>query len=67
MLQISMKQARVGAKLTQQEIADKMGIHVQTYQRMESHPGDVTIRQGKIFAEIVGLNFDDIFFDTNSN
>lgn len=61
MLQVSMKQARVGANLTQQEIADKMGIHVQTYQRMESHPGDVTIKQGKIFAEIVGLKFDDIF------
>lgn len=66
-MQVTMKQARVGADMTQQEVADRLGVHVQTYQRMESHPGDVTIRQGKNFAEIVGLKFDDIFFDTDSN
>lgn len=66
-MQVTMKQARVGADMTQQEVADKLGVHVQTYQRMESHPGDVTIKQGKNFAEIVGLRFDDIFFDTDSN
>lgn len=66
-MQVTMKQARVGANLTQQEVADKMGVHVQTYQRMESHPGDVTINQGRNFAKIVGLKFDDIFFDSNSN
>ena len=66
-VQVTMKQARVGANMTQQDVADRLGVHVQTYQRMESHPGDVTIKQGKIFADIVGLNFDDIFFDTDSN
>lgn len=62
-----MKQARVGMDLTQQEVADKMGIHVQTYQRMESHPEDVTIKQANEFAKIVGLRFEDIFFGTKSN
>ena len=66
-MQVTMKQARVGADMTQQEVADKLGVHVQTYQRMESHPGDVTIKQGKNFAEIVGLRFDDIFFFFFSN
>lgn len=65
-MQVTMKQARVGADMTQQEVADKLGVHVQTYQRMESHPGDITIKQGKTFAEIVGLKFDDIFFDNIS-
>ena len=66
-MQITMKQARVGAEMTQQQVADRMGIHVQTYQRMEQHPQDVTIKQGKIFSEIVGCNFEDVFFDSNSN
>lgn len=66
-MQITMKQARVGADMTQQQIADKMGVHVQTYQRMEQNPQDVTIKQGKVFSEIVGCNFEDIFFDSNSN
>ena len=66
-MQITMKQARVGAEMTQQQVADLLGVHVQTYQRMEQHPQDVTIKQGKKFSDIVGYNFEDIFFDTDSN
>ena len=66
-MQITMKQARVGAEMTQQQVADKLGVHVQTYQRMEQHPQDVTIRQGKEFSAIVGCSFEDIFFAADSN
>ena len=66
-MQITMKQARVGAKMTQQQVADKLGVHVQTYQRMEQNPQDVTIKQGKEFSEIVGYNFEDVFFGIESN
>lgn len=61
-MQLTMRQARIGADLRQQDVADKMGVHVQTYQRMEKHPEDVTIRQGQMFAKIVGLPFEAIFF-----
>ena len=67
MRQLTMKQARIGVDMTQQEIADKMGVHVQTYQRMENHPEDVTIKQANEFAKIVGLKFEDIFFGSKSN
>lgn len=66
-MQVTMKQARVGANLTQKNVADELGVHVQTYMRMESHPEDVTIKQGLLFAKIVGLNFEDIFFADGSN
>lgn len=66
-MQITMKQARVGANMTQQAVADALGVHVQTYQRMENNPEDVTIRQGKHFAEVVGVRFEDIFFSKDSN
>ena len=66
-MHITMKQARVGADMTQQQVADRMGVHVQTYQRMENNPEDVTIRQGKSFSEIVGVRFEDIFFINTSN
>ena len=66
-MRITMKQARVGAEMTQQQVADKLGVHVQTYQRMENNPEDVTIRQGKTFSEIVGVRFEDIFFINASN
>ena len=66
-MQITMKQARVGANMTQQQVADELGVHVQTYMRMENNPEDVTIKQGKTFSEIVGVRFEDIFFINNSN
>lgn len=66
-MNITMKQARVGADMTQKDVADRLGVHVQTYMRMEKNPEDVTIGQGKKFSEIVGVRFEDIFFIGNSN
>lgn len=66
-MQITMKQARVGADLTQAAVAEKMGVHPTTYFKMEKHPEDLTIKQAKRFSKIVGLKFDDILFMDESN
>lgn len=66
-MSISVKMARVGANLTQQQLADEMGIHVQTYAKMENNPGSMTIDESKLFARIVGVPWSDIFFDIDSN
>lgn len=66
-MKLSVKQARIGARKTQQEIADEMGVHVQTYRRMEENPEDMTFKQGALFASIVGLEVEDIFFKIDSN
>ena len=63
----TMKQARVGISATQQDIADRMGIHVQTYSRLEKNPENVTVGQAVLFAKIVNLPISDIFFGNNSN
>ena len=64
---MTMKMARVGANLTQQQIADKMGIHVQTYLKMEIDSESVTIREAKLFSKIVGVAWSEIFFGNDSN
>lgn len=61
---ITMKQARVGIGASQKEIAEKLGVHEQTYGRMEKNPEDVTIGQAIAFSKIVGLKVEDIFFST---
>lgn len=66
-LSITMKMARVGASLTQQEMADKMGIHVQTYAKMEKNPEDVSIKDANLFSEIVGISVSQIFFGDDRN
>lgn len=61
-MSVTVKQARIGIEATQQEIADLMGIHVQTYARLEKHPEDMTIKQAIAFAKIVRLSVSDISF-----
>ena len=66
-MMLTMKMARVGANLTQQEVADKMGIHVQTYAKIENDSESITIAEAKQFSKIVGVNWTDIFFGTERN
>ena len=63
---ISVKAARINAHLNQAEIAEKMGMHVQTYRKIEEHPETATIKQAKQIAEITGYGLEDIFFDIYS-
>ena len=62
-----LKIARLRAGLNQQDVADKMGIHVNTYGLMERHPDRMSIGEAKRFSEIVDIPVEDLFFDTNSN
>lgn len=64
---ISVKMARVGANLTQQQVADEMGIHVQTYAKMENDPESMTIKDAKLFSKITGVSWAEIFFVNDSN
>ncbi|MBQ1296511.1 MAG: helix-turn-helix transcriptional regulator [Clostridiales bacterium] len=65
-MNITMKVARVGAGLTQQEVADKLGVHVQTYTKYEAHNGEMPLKIAKRFADIVGVDFADIFLTEES-
>ena len=67
MATITVKAARVNAGKTQQEVADAMGVHVQTYGRIEKNPEDMSIKEAKKFADIVGVNWLDLSYVCNSN
>jgi len=56
------KQARILHDLTQENVADVLKVHVQTYRKLETDPDKFTIEQAKIFSEFVGIPCDQIFF-----
>ncbi len=62
-----LKIARLRAGYKQQEVADLMGVHVQTYSNMEKHPDSMSIKDAKRFAEIVGVSVENLFFTSDSN
>ena len=64
---ITPKMARVGCGLTMEDVAAQMGIHPQTYSKLEANPLRMTIKEAQQFSEIVGIPIDDIFFGQYSN
>lgn len=63
----TVKQARVLAGLTQQEMADVLCIHRSTYIKLEENPDKITIGQAKAISNTTGVPVDSIlFFAQNS-
>lgn len=59
---ITLKMARIGANLSQAEIAEQLGVHPVTYNRWEKNPGDISIKDAMRICRIVNRSIDDIFF-----
>lgn len=66
-MKITVKMARLFAGLTQKEIAEILGVHVQTYMKWEKNPEEMSIGTAKQFSRIVGIGVEEIFFDEESN
>ena len=58
----TVKQARLLAGKTQEETADYLGIHKQTYAKLERDPTLITIGQATMIAEFYTRNIDEIAF-----
>lgn len=57
-----MRQARMLKDLTMEEMAMKMGVSPWIYRQIETDPERATVAQVKRFCQIVGINYDRIFF-----
>lgn len=63
---VTPKQARKFIDLSQQDVADKLGVHRQTYMKWERNPDEMPVGVAKEFSKIVGRGVDEIFFTTMS-
>jgi putative transcriptional regulator len=66
-MQLSVKKARLISGLTQKEVADKLGVHSHTYMKWEKNPEIMSIGVAKQFSKLVGIEVEDIFFESESN
>lgn len=66
-MKLTVKMARVFAGLTQRDVAEILGVHVQTYMKWEKNPEEMSIGTAKQFSRIVGIGVEEIFFDKESN
>jgi transcriptional regulator with XRE-family HTH domain len=54
---------RRAKEISQEEMADRLKIHVNTYQNWESEPDKISIGNAKKIAEIFGVSLDEILFE----
>ena len=48
--------------ISQKDMAEKLGVHVNTYQNWEKSPQNISIENAQKIAEIFGVSFEDISF-----
>ncbi len=65
-MEISPRQARILSDLSQKEVADKLGVHRQTYMKWEHNPDEMPVGKAKEFSLIVRRSVDQIFFNSQS-
>lgn len=61
-MSLSIKQARLLSEKSQSEVAEKMGICVQTYRKLEENPQKMTMAQAKLFCAAVDREIDELIF-----
>ena len=62
MNEMTIAQIRKESGLTQQEMADKLGVSRQTYAKLEADPSTATIAQARLMCRVLGHKYEDIFF-----
>lgn len=60
---MTLKQARIGAEMTQQDVAKAMGIDTGTYAKYEKNPETMTLKRFRDFCRVVNVSSDAIFFE----
>lgn len=61
-MSLTLKQARLLKDKSQEQMAQLLGIHVQTYRKLEENPENVTIGQAKLICNVLEQTYDTIFF-----
>ncbi len=60
---LTLKQRRLIEGLTQTQMAEKIGVHVNTYASWEENPEKISIGKAKDIAGALNLSVNEIFFE----
>lgn len=59
---LTLRQWRRAKEISQEKMADILGVHVNTYQNWEEAPEKISIEKAMAIAKIFGVSLDDITF-----
>ena len=61
-MQLTIKEWRRAKNITQEEMADVCGVHVNTYRVWEDNPADIKLSKAILISEKLGIGLSDIIF-----
>ncbi|MBR3580746.1 MAG: helix-turn-helix transcriptional regulator [Lachnospiraceae bacterium] len=61
---LTLKQWRRVKDISQEKMAEQLGIHINTYQNWEKEPGNISVSNAAKIATILGVSPNDIIFST---
>lgn len=67
MMKLTLRQARLVREKTQDQMADILGVHVQTYRKIEENPEEATVKQAITLSKALAVPYEDIFFGGDSS
>lgn len=65
-MELTLKQARRLADKSQRDVANHLGVCVDTYRALERNPEKVTVEQAKKISDYFGMSHNLIFFGNSS-
>lgn len=63
-MKLTLKQWRGVREISQREMSERLGVHINSYQKMEKQPETIKICNALRIAEIFNVPIDDISFVT---
>lgn len=60
--QLTLRQLRLAKEVSQEKMAEELGVHRNTYASLEENPGKISIDQAKKISKFLEVTVDAIFF-----
>ena len=61
-MQLTLEEWRRAKKISQEQMAELLGIHVNTYRAWEENPGEIRLSRALLIAEKLEIPIDDLIF-----
>lgn len=61
-MRLTLEEWRRAKKISQEQMAGLIGVHVNTYRAWEENPGEMRLSKAALIAEELHISLDDILF-----
>lgn len=65
-MQFTIRELRRAKEISQEEMANVCGVHVNTYRAWEDNPSEIKLSKAVVIANRLGIGLEDIFLPTDS-